>query len=265
VCVKVREARHVLGVGIRTFIFVPEEYQFSPLLFFSSSSSAAAGERCGAGRHLSAVCAHIHPHTYALSGPGPFPPSPAGFCRAKVSAPRATTVIKRHGRDPVVHCQRPPVCGGPSAPCPQDAPRCSDVVLPKPADGGFGFTITGGHPAPVRCPSRHACPRGASFCPDLRTPPPTAFPHPWTQLVVAKIKAGSPADGLLDVGDQVLELDGKSMEGVTQFKVRSRRARRAVHRSWRWGFCDLVGRGFSAGGCHGEGCFWGPCHESAQD
>lgn len=61
-----------------------------------------------------------------------------------------------------------------------------DVIVTKGVTGGYGFAITGGHPAPI---------------------------------MISKVTPGSPSDGKLEVGDQVVELNGQSMEGVTQFKV----------------------------------------------
>lgn len=62
------------------------------------------------------------------------------------------------------------------------------VTLQRPASGGFGFSITGGHPSPI---------------------------------VVSKITPGSPADAAagVKVGDQVLSLNGTSLVGKTQLQV----------------------------------------------
>ncbi|EDQ88543.1 uncharacterized protein MONBRDRAFT_32729 [Monosiga brevicollis MX1] len=63
--------------------------------------------------------------------------------------------------------------------------HCRNVELTKPAVGGFGFNVTGGHPA---------------------------------ALVVSKITPQSPAEGELAIGDQILSINGHSTAGMTQVK-----------------------------------------------
>lgn len=61
-------------------------------------------------------------------------------------------------------------------------------MLKRPAVGGFGFSITGGHPSPI---------------------------------VVSKITPGSPAAASPDVkvGDQLVRLNGKALAGMSQMQV----------------------------------------------